>query len=106
MYSAFRLRYKAGLASKLFLKEGALPTLRGIPADEGHASASLELPATKDIGCQTEPLQRQNVGTQLSSRTLRSHFKSEAVQATVSCMDFGTSTDLFIAPHLSSTPIK
>ncbi|KAL0969990.1 hypothetical protein UPYG_G00235660 [Umbra pygmaea] len=74
--------------------------------DEGHASASLELPTTKDIGCQTEPPQRQNVGTQLYSRTLRSHDKSKAVQATVSCMDFGTSTDPFIAPHLSSTPIK
>nr|XP_055045251.1 THAP domain-containing protein 2-like [Misgurnus anguillicaudatus]XP_055045252.1 THAP domain-containing protein 2-like [Misgurnus anguillicaudatus]XP_055045253.1 THAP domain-containing protein 2-like [Misgurnus anguillicaudatus]XP_055045254.1 THAP domain-containing protein 2-like [Misgurnus anguillicaudatus] len=91
-------QYNAGLAKKLHLNEDAIPTLRGIPAYEGHA---------RDIGCQTEPAERWSVGTQLSSRTLL-HYKSRAVQATVSCKVIGTSTDPFIAPlpSLSSTHIK
>ena len=96
------------------------------------------LPASisRDVGCQTDPPQGRSVGTQLSFRTLHSHYRSEgleccrlqitfallmpchktftfvtAVQATVSlllCKDFGMSTDPFIAPLpiLSSTPIK
>ena len=34
-------QYTAELAGKLFLNEGALPTLRGIPADEGHVSIQI-----------------------------------------------------------------
>lgn len=100
-------QYNAGLAKKLLLKENAIPNLRVIPADEGHASTSQQTNLTREIGCQTEPAERRSVGTQLSSRTL-SHYKSEAVQATVSCKVIGTSTDPFVAPlpFLSSTPIK
>ena len=36
-------QYKAGLAKKLLLKECAIPILRGIPADEGHVSSSIQL---------------------------------------------------------------
>ncbi|XP_041938207.1 uncharacterized protein LOC121699817 isoform X2 [Alosa sapidissima] len=103
------VQYKAELAGKLVLNDGAVPTLREIPADEEHASTSLmlhteERPATKDIGCQTEPPERKSVGTQLSSRTLHSHHKSEAVQATVSCKDFGTSTDPWTAASSKTGP--
>ena len=44
-------------------------------ADRPHASS--ELPATRDIGCNTEPPQRHHVGTQLSLKTLHSHYRSE-----------------------------
>ena len=33
-------QYKAGLAGRLLLNEGAPPTLRGIPAEQGHVSIS------------------------------------------------------------------
>ncbi|XP_059926281.1 uncharacterized protein LOC132471191 isoform X1 [Gadus macrocephalus] len=95
-------QYTAELAGKLFLNEGALPTLRGVPADERHAIASVQLPATRDIGCQTEPPQRRSVGTQLSLKTLHSHYRSAAVQATVSCKNFGTST----GPFTHSLPLQ
>uniref|UniRef100_A0A8C5FP91 THAP-type domain-containing protein n=1 Tax=Gadus morhua TaxID=8049 RepID=A0A8C5FP91_GADMO len=92
-------QYTEGLAVKL-------PTLHGIPASEHPASS--KLPATRDIGCNTEPPQRHHVGTQLSLETLHSHYRSEAVQATVSFKDFGTSTDPFTGPLpvACSTPVK
>ena len=34
-------QYTEGLAVKLYLYEGSLPTLRGIPADEGHVSIQI-----------------------------------------------------------------
>lgn len=40
---------------------------------------SLLIKTTREIGCQTDPPERQKrtVGTQLSLRTLQPHFKSE-----------------------------
>ena len=34
-------QYTEGLAVKLYLNVGSLPTLRGIPADEGHVSIQI-----------------------------------------------------------------
>ncbi|XP_056157445.1 uncharacterized protein LOC130131688 isoform X2 [Lampris incognitus] len=67
----------AEFTSELELKDGSAPTVRDPTSDPEAASTSLQLPATRDVGCQTDPPQRHTVGTQLSLRTLQPHIKSE-----------------------------
>ncbi|KAL0963808.1 hypothetical protein UPYG_G00313850 [Umbra pygmaea] len=68
-----------------------------------QASTLQQLPATRDVGCQTDPLQRHNVGTKLSFKILQPHISSEAVQATVSCKEFGVGTST--APYAATLPV-
>ncbi|KAK0149971.1 hypothetical protein N1851_009259 [Merluccius polli] len=72
-------QYTAGFASTLRLTVVSVPTVHVNSADGDAAVQSLLFPATREIGCQTDPpeINTQTVGTQLSLRTLQPHFKSE-----------------------------
>ncbi|XP_048114220.1 uncharacterized protein LOC125304199 [Alosa alosa] len=106
-------QYTAGLANKLRLTEGSVPTVRGRSQDERHACTS-QFPAAREIGCQTDhpEILKHTVGTQLSLRTLQPHFRSECTKYpgylfSKDC-GVGTSTVPLTAPppFLTSTPIK
>ncbi|XP_070412113.1 uncharacterized protein [Nothobranchius furzeri] len=105
------LQYREGLAQRLRLIEGSVPTEYG---DDGHTSKELPTPRTQkpsftSSGCQTKP-QMRAVGTQLSLKTLGPHFRSIGTQTS---MDFsevvaGTSTtgSLHTTHFVTSTPVK
>ncbi|XP_031157281.1 uncharacterized protein LOC116051172 [Sander lucioperca] len=102
-------QYKAGLADRLRLKPGAVPTLCGSATNLGQASTStvsIKLPFSRDVACQTDHLETRTIGTQLALKTLRPHFRSEGIQASVSCRDFGVGPSNADPLCLSSTPIK
>ncbi|KAK2915899.1 hypothetical protein Q8A67_000273 [Cirrhinus molitorella] len=69
-------------ACGLILKEGSIPTLRGDKANAFQDSARVH-----HVACQTDTPKLCTVATQLSITTLRPHYRSTAVQATMSCPD-------------------
>ncbi|XP_057201463.1 uncharacterized protein LOC130561273 isoform X2 [Triplophysa rosa] len=98
-------QYSMGFAKKLILKSGSVPAVR-------HQASSPEaatcISRTREVGCQTESPKLHSVGTQLSRRTLQSHYRSTGVQTTVSSQTLGTSsfTPAARATIMSSTPFK
>ncbi|KAM8733556.1 uncharacterized protein AB9X84_025253 [Acanthopagrus schlegelii] len=103
-------QYRAGLATRLFLKNGSIPTFRGNATEEETQSTSVQQPVVHHVACQTDQPVKCTVGTQLSMRTLRPHFRSTGTQKSVSCADVGVGTSNIpfstSQPFLSSTPIK
>ncbi|XP_036931461.1 uncharacterized protein LOC119006642 isoform X3 [Acanthopagrus latus] len=71
-------------------------------------------PTVRDVACQTDPPKRISVGTQLSMKTLQSHFRSKGVQAKAASRDFGVCTLtfpldsplLFLQPTIVKRPSK
>ncbi|KAL7373051.1 hypothetical protein ABVT39_009334 [Epinephelus coioides] len=101
-------QFQSGFATKLWLNVGAIPTLREPPSTSEEVSTSQMSAGKRHVSCQTDPPTTCTVGTQLSMRTLQPHFRSAAVQASVSCKDSCTSTLPSAAtnPLLTSTSIK
>uniref|UniRef100_A0A1A8AHH8 Si:dkeyp-30e7.2 n=1 Tax=Nothobranchius furzeri TaxID=105023 RepID=A0A1A8AHH8_NOTFU len=101
-------QYREGLAERLRLIEGSVPTEYG---GDGHTSKVRSTPRTQkpsfiSAGCQTKP-QICAVGTQLSWRTLRPHTRSIGIQsaATVRSVAVGPSRRLLPVPF-PSTPLR
>ncbi|XP_057191028.1 uncharacterized protein LOC130555030 isoform X2 [Triplophysa rosa] len=97
-------QYKAGFATKLFLKEGATPTEGAKASDEENTSTSAQF-AVK--ACQTDKPTR-SYGTQLSMKTLAPPFRSTGVQTdTEYCTDVSVGTSAVRSSRLfTSTPHK
>ncbi|XP_036964597.1 uncharacterized protein LOC119025295 isoform X2 [Acanthopagrus latus] len=103
-------QYQAGLATRLLLKDGSIPTVHGNATEEETQSTSVQQPVVHHVACQTDQPVKCTVGTQLSMRTLRPHFRSTGTQKSVSCAEVGVGTSNIplstSQPFLSSTPIK
>lgn len=109
--------YRAGLAAKLFLKEGSTPTVRDHTTKEGDGnkgSICQIFPAVRHVGSQTDPPERKSVSTQLSMKTLQNHFRSTATQVKAPSRDCGVCTLtfpldsplLFLQPTIVERPSK
>ncbi|XP_061572450.1 uncharacterized protein LOC133427401 isoform X2 [Cololabis saira] len=116
-------QFNAGLATRLCLKEGSVPTVRGQTADEGdecRMNANCQvMPIVRHVASQTDtpdfgfPKMR-SVGTQLSMKTLQNHVRSTATQVKMSSRDCGVCTItlplnsrlLFLQPTLVKRPSK
>ncbi|XP_056444421.1 uncharacterized protein LOC130381025 [Gadus chalcogrammus] len=73
-------QYRAGLAQRLRIKSGSVPTLHGSATNLEKASSSsayIQQLLSRDVACQTDHLETPTVGTQLSLKTFQPHFKSE-----------------------------
>ncbi|XP_030210503.1 uncharacterized protein LOC115542378 isoform X1 [Gadus morhua] len=73
-------QYRAGLAQRLRIKSGSVPTLHGSATNLEKASSSsayIQQLLSRDVACQTDHLETRTVGTQLPLKTLQPHFKSE-----------------------------
>ncbi|XP_031162793.2 uncharacterized protein LOC116055133 isoform X1 [Sander lucioperca] len=94
--------YDAGVVSKLLLMKGSIPTIRHpLPSIETGAIRPVSQASTsRSIGCQTDPLPKRSVGTQLSKDTLKTHIRSRASQTSVVC------ENVWSPPLLTSTPLK
>ncbi|XP_078028004.1 uncharacterized protein LOC144464520 [Epinephelus lanceolatus] len=115
-----------GFATKLVLKPDAVPSIYpgdtastslqvGLPVITGIFSQTL--PAVRHVACQTDPPETRplrSVGTQLSMKTLQSHFRSIATQAKTPSRDCGVCTPtypldsplLLLQPTVVKTPSK
>ncbi|XP_026081924.1 uncharacterized protein LOC113058343 [Carassius auratus] len=110
------MQVEMGFSSQLMLKSDAVPYANVTPPARtprpqrrpgaSTSSACIQLPLSRDVSCQTDPLETHTVGTQLSLKTLLPHFRSEGVQANVSCKDFGVGMSNADPLGLSSTPVK
>ncbi|XP_031418465.1 uncharacterized protein LOC105908557 isoform X2 [Clupea harengus] len=102
-------QYNAGLATRLTLHAGSVPSIRRI-SDEGYASTPGQCARVHHVACQTDRPKMCTVGTQHSVKTPRPHYKSTGTQKTVPCTDVGvgTSAVAFKAsqPFLTSTASK
>ncbi|CAL8310463.1 unnamed protein product [Arctogadus glacialis] len=124
---------KVGLAAKLVLIDGSVPTILG-RVEESEAQSTSQQTLTgetrRDTGCQTDPPSTlssatqtvcnvrsvgtkmlfpssKSVATQLSLTTLKQHVRSKGSQATVSCQNAGTETVVQEKGlELSSNPVK
>ncbi|KAM9500497.1 uncharacterized protein Hap1MRO34_003642 [Clarias gariepinus] len=118
-------QFKAGFASRLRLKPGSVPTIRGEAPDPEAVgdvlvpelrkkavpcvqTSSLLFLTQSDAACQTDPPLQHTRSTQLSLRTLQPHFRSAAVQATLSSHDRSNdkSTDALQLSPLLLSPAK
>ncbi|XP_051255127.1 uncharacterized protein LOC127362901 [Dicentrarchus labrax] len=96
----------AGLAKRLLLVEGAVPTVRGSTVEEVTASTSRLVDRVHHVACQTDPPSTRKIGTQLSMKTLQPHFRSTGTQKTVSCTDVGVGTSAVAFSASLPTQIK
>ncbi|KAF4115525.1 hypothetical protein G5714_003014 [Onychostoma macrolepis] len=94
-------QFNAGFSQRLLLKEGSIPTIPARKSDK--VSTHEDLARVHHVACQTDPPKLCTVATQLSITTLRPHFRSTGVQATMPCPDVDVGTS---EPQLSSAPIK
>ncbi|XP_077375383.1 uncharacterized protein LOC144017561 isoform X2 [Festucalex cinctus] len=85
-------QYKAGLAMRLFIKDGSVPTVRGKDTDEGTATKSALAAVVHHVACQTDPPATRRVGTQLSMQTLQRNFKSTGSLESLTRVDVGVSS--------------
>ncbi|KAA0705258.1 hypothetical protein E1301_Tti019534 [Triplophysa tibetana] len=99
-------QYGMGFAKKLILKSGSVPAVRHQASSPEDAETCIS--RTREVGCQTESPKLHSVGTQLSRRTLQSHYRSTGVQTTVSSQTPGTSsfTPAAQASLMSPKPFK
>ncbi|XP_051919950.1 uncharacterized protein LOC127599766 [Hippocampus zosterae] len=74
-------QYKAGLAMRLFIKDGSIPSVRGKDTDEESATKSALAAVVHHVACQTDPPATRRVGTQLSMQTLQPNFKKVDVRS-------------------------
>ncbi|XP_060770743.1 zinc finger protein 595-like isoform X2 [Neoarius graeffei] len=95
-------QYNAGLATKLYLKDGSIPTIRVKTEHQGNST--LQTLLGNHVGCQTDPPSRSSQGTQLSLCTLSPHVRSKGTQVSGSVsVEVGTTTT--DAPWTTSCPL-
>ncbi|XP_061622218.1 uncharacterized protein LOC133474470 isoform X1 [Phyllopteryx taeniolatus] len=95
-------QYKAGLAMRLYVKDGSIPTVRGKDTDEGTATKSALAAVVHHVACQTDPPATRRVGTQLSMQTLQRNFKSTGSLESASRTGIGVRSSIVA----SSRPCK
>ncbi|XP_054626249.1 uncharacterized protein LOC129178248 isoform X3 [Dunckerocampus dactyliophorus] len=70
-------QFNAGLALRLNVKDGSVPTVRA--TEEGSTRKSGVAPALSHVACQTDPPTTRTVGIQLSMQSVQSHCLSTEI---------------------------
>ncbi|KAL2087073.1 hypothetical protein ACEWY4_018132 [Coilia grayii] len=97
--------YSSGFCSRLVLKPGSVPSRRSTTSTQA-ASAPEQHVRIQHVACQTDPPKSTSVGTQLSMKTLKPHFRSTGTQASVLCSDVCVSTESRVIKRFPFDPYK